>query len=384
VCHVHTDNPTVTCWAKRHVPDKRCKTEGHFANGTQSWNVYNSANIARVKADEAAAAAREDAEDQRMQEIDAARRAAILRGQTPPPLPEDEAKDTSKSRRREGPERKRRKLAGEDDTDMDIRLATSTAPKDDEQDARILKLRRPALDAPLTDQAGNINLFPVDHKEAVERQKNEEAEKEKKKKQMSFEDQYTVRLSNAAGRGGLKDPWYASGGYDTAGLETNAGEKALEYPHLESKDVWGNEDPRRQEREKTRVISNDPFSFMQKAQVQLKKSKEDRKKWMDERERELWELRAAQERESRRERRGKRKKRAEDDDETRQGSRKREESRSSKRKHRHRSRSRSATRRNRHGSSHGSEPKGSGSREGDYEKRRSSDRDYLRRREHSS
>jgi hypothetical protein len=219
----------------------------------------------------------------------------------------------------------------------------------------------------------------------MKRQKNEEAEKEKKKKEMSFEDQYTMRLSNAAGRGGLKDPWYASGGSNTAGLEIKAGEMALEYPHLESKDVWGNEDPRRQEREKTRVISNDPFAFMQKAQVQLKKSKEDRKKWMDERERELWELRAAQERESRRERHGKRKKRAEDnEDETRQISRKREDSGSSRRKHRHRSRSRSPIKRDRHDSSRRSELRCSGSRERDCEKRRSSDRGSFRRREHSN
>jgi hypothetical protein len=329
-----------------------------------------------VKADEAAAAAREHAEDQRMQEIDAARRAAILRGQTPPPLPEDDIEtDERKSGRGDGHERKRRKLAGEDDTDMDIRLATSIASKDGGQDAKVLKLRKPALDAPLTDQAGNINLFPVDLKEAMKRQKNEDAEKEKKKKERSFEDQYTMRLSNAAGRGGLEKPWYASGSRNATERETNAGDKALEYPDLESKDVWGNEDPRRQQREKARITSNDPFAFMQKAQVQLKKSKEDRKKWTEERERELLELRAAQERESRRERHRRKRNRPENGREDyRLDHRDPDTGRSSRHRHRHRSRSRSPKRRDELGPSRKS-------REWGHDKRQSSDRKSSRRRE---
>lgn len=337
-----------------------------------------------MKADEAAATAREDAEDQRMQEIDAARRAAILRGQTPPPLPEEDTqKDEQKRGRREGHERKRRKLAGEDDTDMDIRLATTTTSKDGEDNAKVLQLRKPALDAPLTDHAGNINLFPVDHKEAMKRQKNEEAEKEKTKKERSFEDQYTMRLSNAAGRGGLGNPWYASGGRTAAKRETKTGDKALEYPDLESKDVWGNEDPRRQDREKARITSNDPFAFMQKAQVQLKKSKEDRKKWTDERERELWELRAAQERESRRGRHKKRKNRTGDGlVGSRLDSRNRDTGRSFGHRQRHRSRSRSPQRRDEHDSSH--KRRRIGNQERDHNKIRSSDQNYSHRSERST
>lgn len=342
-----------------------------------------------MKADEAAAAAREAAQDQRMQEIDAARRAAILRGQTPPPLPEDDAqKDENKSGRREGHERKRRKLAGEDDTDMDIRLATSTASKDGEHDAKILRLRKPALDAPLTDHAGHINLFPIDHKEAMKRQKNEEAEKDKKRKERSFEDQYTMRLSNAAGRGGLENPWYASGGSGAAEREPKAGDEVSQYTYLENKDVWGNEDPRRQEREKARITSNDPFAFMQKAQVQLKKSKEDRKKWTDERERELRELRAVQERDSRRERHGKRKRRAEEGDRADHdlppNSRDREDG-SSRRKHRRRSRSRSRSpkRREERDSSHRHERRRSRDRTRAHDKGQRSDWKLARQHEHS-
>ncbi|KAF2676366.1 hypothetical protein K458DRAFT_410578 [Lentithecium fluviatile CBS 122367] len=344
--------------------------------GKKSWNVYNSTNIARVKADEAAAAAREAAEEQRMQETDAARRAAILRGQTPPPLPgEDIQKDERLYGRKEGRERKRRKLAGEDDTDMDIRLATSAATIEGDSDSKMLKLRKPALDAPLTDHAGNINLFPVDHKEATKRHKNEEAEKEKKRKERSFEDQYTMRFSNAAGRGAPENPWYLSGGRNGTGRESTAEDKALEYPGLESKDVWGNEDPRRKEREQARITSSDPFAFMQKAQAQLKQSKEDRKKWNDERERELWELRAAQERGSKRERHGKGRKRAEEvEDGLLLDSRERGKDGSSRHRRRHRSRSQSLERSREHGSSSRHGRKRSRIREPGHDEGRKSDR----------
>ncbi|KAJ4408597.1 hypothetical protein N0V91_003249 [Didymella pomorum] len=246
--------------------------------GKKSWNVYNAANIARVKADEEAAAAREHAADQRMQELDAERRAAILRGRTPPPEPEEDSLEGGRSRRdRHGHDKKRRKLRGEDDTDMDIRLAASvTKPKDgDEESARVLRLRKPASDAPLTDHAGHIDLFPVDIKEAIKREKNTEAEKEKRNKEQAFEDQYTMRFSNAAGKNGLDQPWYTAQQRTTRAAE----DSAVLYPELENKNVWGNEDPRRKEREQARISSNDPFAFMQKAQTQLKKSKEDKKKW---------------------------------------------------------------------------------------------------------
>ncbi|KAF1979455.1 hypothetical protein BU23DRAFT_576447 [Bimuria novae-zelandiae CBS 107.79] len=327
--------------------------------GKKSWNVYNADNIARVKADEAAAAAREAAEDERMQEIDAARRAAILRGQTPPPLPDDEKAhedQARKSDRKDGHDRKRRKLAGEDDTDRDIRLAAGIkggAGDSESSDGRLVKLRKPTNDAPLTDHAGNINLFPVDLKEQMKREKNEEAEKEKRKKERALEDQYTMRFSNAAGRGGLEQqPWYTSGGRKTAN-DAPPGDQAVIFPGLENKNVWGNEDPLRRDREQSRIASNDPFAFMQRAQVQLKKSKDDKKKWADEREQELMELRSAQERWSRRERHGKRKHRVDDDEH--RGSLDRDahdKGRSSSHRHRHRSRSRSRERRHQPSASH--------------------------------
>ncbi|KAF1848323.1 uncharacterized protein K460DRAFT_334249 [Cucurbitaria berberidis CBS 394.84] len=294
--------------------------------GKKSWNVYNADNIARVEADEAAATAREAADEQRMQELDAERRAAILRGRTPPPLPDEDAvKDAGRKgdqdRGARGHDRKRRKLVGEDDTAMEIRLATSiTAQKDGANEtATILKLRNISSDAPLTDHAGNIDLFPVEIKAATQRERNAEAEKEekkKKRKERALEDQYTMRFSNAAGfRQGLSQPWYATG--QKPSQEAEERKDVVAYEGFENKNVWGNEDPRRKEREMARITTNDPFAFMQKAQAQLKRSKEDKKKWTEERDRELRELRAAQEREDRRSRHHKRKRRREDDYEDR-------------------------------------------------------------------
>jgi hypothetical protein len=189
-------------------------------------------------------------------------------------------------------------------------------------------------------------------KEAIKREKNAEVEKEKRKKERAFEDQYTMRFSNAAGREGLEKPWYTA--QQRPAEERGEDTAALEYPLLENKNVWGNEDPRRKEREKARITSNDPFAFMQQAQQQLKRSKEDKKKWAAERDRELRELRATQEREYRRSRHRKRKKRDEDDvdkpssDEDRRNV---DRIRSSKHKHRHRRDSRSRDK-SEHRSSH--------------------------------
>ena len=97
--------------------------------GKKSWNVYNPASIARVRQDEADAQAREEAAEQRMQEQDAERRIALLRGEKPPALPEPEGEEeyTGKRRREDGHgrEKKRKKLRGEDETDMDLHAEVS-------------------------------------------------------------------------------------------------------------------------------------------------------------------------------------------------------------------------------------------------------------------
>lgn len=143
-------------------------------------------------------------------------------------------------------------------------------------------------DAPLTDRKGNINLFPVDGSKK-HAPKNAEAEAEAAKKKKEFEDQYTMRFSNAAGFKQSVDqkPWYSSTAVATDGEE------------IVSKDVWGNEDPRRKEREHMRLVSDDPMAVIQKGVCDLRKVERERQQWKDERERELKDLMASQKREKR-------------------------------------------------------------------------------------
>lgn len=260
--------------------------------------MYNAENIARVKADEAAAAEREAADEQRMQELDAERRAAILRGRTPPTPRESSSSHRKGPYEDRGRDRKRRKLAGEDDTDMDIRLASSILPKDAAEDtAKILLLRSTASDAPLNDPAGHINLFPVDIKEAMKRGKNDEVQKEKRRKDKALEDQYTMRFSNASGSRGTSQPWYTAD-HKHSSL-TSGQQEILACPGFAEKDIWGNEDPRRKERQQARISASDPLAFMQKAQAQLQTSKLDKKKWTEDRDQELRELKEIQRRKDR-------------------------------------------------------------------------------------
>ncbi|KAF7863943.1 hypothetical protein EAF04_006908 [Stromatinia cepivora] len=269
--------------------------------GKKSWNVYNKDNIEKVRRDEAVAKAKEEAEEQQMQELDAERRMQILRGEIPTPLPiEDKLgeNDGPRERRSHGSheERKRRprKRNGENDTDFEMRVAAQGTQSS--KDERQLVLRK-STDVPLVDHAGNIDLFPQErsHKPRVE--KNAEAEKEKEKKKKEYEDQYTMRFSNAAGfKQGLDNPWYSKARTEMKAIdEDNPG-----------KDAWGNEDPRRKERDAARIVSNDPLAAMRQGAAQVRQVKKEREQWMKEKEREVRELEAE-------ERRNKRKRRQDDD-----------------------------------------------------------------------
>ncbi|KAL8728949.1 MAG: hypothetical protein Q9166_005044 [cf. Caloplaca sp. 2 TL-2023] len=263
--------------------------------GKKSWNVYNQENIDKVQRDEAAAAAREAAEEQRMQEVDAERRIQFLRGQRPDavtaePLAIEQA--TQRENASHKRERKRRRIAGEDDTDRDLRFAredqATATPKPDLQ----LKSNKTS-NAPLMDHRGHIDLFPVDGSRH-HAPKNAEVEAEKAKKKKEFEDQYTMRFSNAAGfkQSIGNKPWYQSTG-------TSTGEPDEEM----TKDVWGNEDPRRKERERMRIAADDPMASIQKGVSQLRQVERERKQWLQEKQREIGESAEMRRRKKRRSKR---------------------------------------------------------------------------------
>ncbi|DAA76424.1 TPA_exp: Uncharacterized protein A8136_0738 [Trichophyton benhamiae CBS 112371] len=251
--------------------------------GKKSWNVYNKDNIERVRRDEARAKAEEEENERKQREEDAERRIDILRGKIPLPLNDavDEKERHSRSREKppvESRHRKRRRLAGENDTDRDIRFAKEDAELA-RQRVESKASRRRTDDAPIVDKSGHISLFPEESMSRTRRSdKNPEAEAETAKKNQEFEDQYMMRLSNAAGykQQLTSTPWYSS---NTEISTQNAG--------LPNKNVWGDEDPRRQEREKIRIATNDPLTAMKKGVKQLKEVEKERTKWAEEREREL-------------------------------------------------------------------------------------------------
>lgn len=236
-----------------------------------------------------------------MQEVDAERRIQILRGErpsTPPPppaSPPSAAQHEKRSRRDEETGRynkKRRRLAGEDDTDREIRLAREDAQLADGKRAELTRSKM--SDTPLEDGAGHINLFPSETARAPV-EKNAEAEAEATEKKRRYEDKYTMRFSNAAGLSQSvgRTPWYSASGREAAAPEFMSG-----------KDVWGNEDPMRKQRDMARMDANDPLVAMRKGVKQLKTVEQERKRWNDERSRELEALKAEDRERSRRHRRG--------------------------------------------------------------------------------
>lgn len=261
--------------------------------GKKSWNVYNHDNIERVKRDEAAAKAIEEAEEQRMQEADAGRRIQILRGEIPTPLQiEDKPNDGAQEQHHQGSgrEKKRRKKAGENDTDFEMRIARDQTLAADTN--KQIVLRKP-IDAPLIDHSGHIDLFPQERRTKLV-EKNAEAEKESARKKKEYEDQYTMRFSNAAGfRQSLDSPWYSK----------STGAKDIVEEDVPGKDVWGNEDPRRKDRAAARIMSSDPLAMMRQGAAQVRKVEQERRKWREEKEKELRELVEADHRKKRDKRR---------------------------------------------------------------------------------
>ena len=243
-----------------------------------------------------------------MQEADAERRIQILRGlpvrdvspASGPPARKERSRERQDNRENGGARRdkKRRRIAGEDDTERDIRYAledSATAPA-----RRDLSLKAPkGTEVSLTDKNGHINLFPTQTTTRRHGSKNAEAEADAARKKREFEDQYTMRFSNAAGFKSTvgEKPWY-----HTMDTLANQGENEAGEAMPVSKDVWGNEDPRRKEREKARLAADDPLAIIQKGVSGLREVERERKKWKAEKERETEELIREEKRRSRKRR----------------------------------------------------------------------------------
>ena len=279
----------------------------------------------------------------------------MLRGEEPPALDPPQhvnadAEGLPAERKRSnldfGTPRKKRRLRGEDDTDRDIRYAKEDA-ETGERAKEVLLTKGNGSDAPLIDHAGHIQLLPAPDEKAIRKaEKNTEAEAEKAKKRKREEDQYHMRFSNAAGfNNGMARPWYAA---SDSKASSDKSDKALTLPHVQDKNAWGNEDPLRKERERSRISGNDPFAAMQQAQRQLKESKRDKEKWEKERLAKADELNRAEERKRRHEKRHRRRRDNEDSLEDFSLDASTKEDKTDRRRHRHygrhRSRSRSRSR----------------------------------------
>jgi hypothetical protein len=242
-----------------------------------------------------------------MQALDADRQLAILRGDQPEALPptasdnEDSKQDT---KRRLGPNsggdrnRRKRKHAGEDDTDFEMRLAREQAEAGARATQELVVAsagRRKGATAPLVDAAGHISLFGSDEKREKRAGKNEEAEREAAKKRREIEDLHQVRFSNAAGRDGIGltdgGPWYAKAGGDDVDSS-----KPLT-------DVWGNADPGRKNRNSSRLVASDPLAMMKSAAARVRELNKERKAETEERQRALVNLQKEERRREKRRRR---------------------------------------------------------------------------------
>jgi hypothetical protein len=291
--------------------------------GKKSWNVYNTDNVERVRRDEADARAREEAAEQLMQEQDAERRIALLRGEEPPALPvladeNEHAHDGPRQRYDEAAaprDRKRKRLKGEDDTEREIRYAREDVEAGSRVRDSLRTNTKGGSDAPLQDHTGHIQLFSAPDERQSGKSESSKDEKAAKRKRDEEEQQHGMRFSDAAGyRTGPNKPWYAAS-ERPAREDNHKPTSELVLAEVQGKDVWGNEDPRRIERERTRLVNSDPFAMMQQAQKQLKRSEGDREKWQAERDREMRQPKKEEERKRRHERKHESRRRSRRDEE---------------------------------------------------------------------
>jgi len=238
-----------------------------------------------VRRDEAEAQAREAEEERKQQESHADRRLCLLRGQAEEAAPGVRLVTEHKAPSRDHDHRrKRRRLAGEDDTDRDIRLAR--------EDALLPEHGNEICDGQhtLVDRDGHVDLMTEQHDRS--RQMNDSARSKVVDKVHPGDALNGVRLVDAVSRyDGANQPWYTS---------TRSG---LVHQEAVSKDVWGKEDPRRRAREERRLDASDPLAAIKKGVKQLRQAEQSREEWKRQREKDLNEVEELAKRERRRRRR---------------------------------------------------------------------------------
>jgi len=318
----------------------------------KSWNVYNPASIAKVRSDEAAAAAREESQNERELAWQADVRLALLRGLSPPARPAELDEDVvhqddgkagriqrgeqggkggdSAGREMRAEKRRMRRREGEDDTERDIRLAREdlgggSGTERATSRRRAGKSIKDEASLPLTDAGGHIQLFAPEPpaprpSSSSSRPQHKDPEQTLRQRQQEEREAGSLRFSEVGPNRGHPSsrPWYtgASGGTrDTEEVGKNA---------------FGREDAGRKGRDAARVSAADPMAVMVVAQRKLKEVERERERWKMEREREVGLVRDYEA-----ERRGGRHRHSgRDMDESKHGERRR-------RRHKSRSRSRS-------------------------------------------
>lgn len=253
-----------------------------------------------MRADEAAAKAAEEAAEERMQEADASRRLAILRGEEPPPLLLEDGnvidpaagpvpKGTRESVLGGGKERTKRKRHGEDDTDFEMRVAMERAAE-----MKSNRQLRVVDESELPEQ--RLFLGPDGHKDLFK-----PSAPDKKLDPRALKARERPADPDCKAAINLKD--------DEASWLVSFGKPGGD-PERPGRDVWGNEDPRRKERDAARLDKDDPLATMKSGAAKVRELGKERQREAEERERELRMLRKE---EKRREKRRKREGRGRDE-----------------------------------------------------------------------
>jgi len=275
--------------------------------GKKSWNVYNASAIAKVRADESAAAAREEAQNERELAWQADVRLAFLRGLPPPERPaeldedvvhQDDGKAGRIQRREQAGEdgassalraekRRMRRREGEDDTERDIRLAREDLGGVSGTESAANKrgggksTRVEAL-LPLTDAGGHIQLFAPERPAPASasssgKPQREDPEQALRKRQQEEREAGSLRFSEAGPNRGHPSsrPWYTGAGAGTQDAEEVG------------RNAFGREDAGRKGRDAARVSAADPMAVMMVAQRKLKEVERERERWKLEREKEV-------------------------------------------------------------------------------------------------